>query len=89
MPDFPIVDTHIHLWDPSVLRYPWLDDVPFLNKPYLLEDYRNACGTVDVGTMIFVQCAPPSRRKSQRGRVGYIVVERRFKNPGDCGRGIT
>ena len=58
MPDFPIVDTHIHLWDPNILRYPWLDEVPFLNKPYLLEDYRNACGAVDVGTMIFVQCDP-------------------------------
>ena len=58
MPDFPIVDTHIHLWDPSILRYPWLDEVTFLNKPYLLEDYRNACGAVDVGTMIFVQCDP-------------------------------
>ena len=58
MANFPIVDTHIHLWDPSVLRYPWLDEVPFLNKPYLLEDYRNACGAVDVGTMIFVQCDP-------------------------------
>ena len=56
MADFPIVDTHIHLWDPSVLRYPWLEEVPFLNKPYLLADYRNACGETDVETMIFVQC---------------------------------
>ena len=56
MADFPIVDTHIHLWDPSVLRYPWLEEVPFLNKPYLLADYRNAYGETDVETMIFVQC---------------------------------
>ena len=56
MADFPIVDTHIHLWDPSVLRYPWLEEVPFLNKPYLLADYRNACREIDVETMIFVQC---------------------------------
>ena len=56
MADFPIVDTHIHLWDPSVLRYPWLEEVPFLNKPYLLADYRSACGETDVETMIFVQC---------------------------------
>ena len=56
MADFPIVDTHIHLWDPSVLRYPWLEEVPFLNKPYLLADYRNAYGEINVETMIFVQC---------------------------------
>ena len=53
--DFPIVDTHLHVWDSKLLRYPWLDDVPFLNKPYLLDDYRSACGPVEVEAMVFVQ----------------------------------
>ena len=53
---FPIVDTHLHLWDPANLRYPWLDGIPLLNKPYLLEDYGRACGNVRVEKMVFLQC---------------------------------
>jgi L-fuconolactonase len=53
---FPIVDTHLHLWDPANLRYPWLGGIPLLNKPYLLEDYRRACGNVRVEKMVFLQC---------------------------------
>jgi L-fuconolactonase len=53
--DFPIVDTHLHVWDTGLLRYPWLADVPLLNKPYLLEDFGTACGGVDVAAMVFVQ----------------------------------
>ena len=52
---FPLIDTHLHVWDPQLIRYPWLDDVPLLNKPYLLEDYDRACGSVAVEKMVFVQ----------------------------------
>ena len=56
MIDFPLVDTHVHLWDPQYLRYPWLDGNALLNKPYLLENYRAACGPVQVEKMVFLQC---------------------------------
>jgi L-fuconolactonase len=56
MPHFPLIDTHLHLWDPSYLRYPWLDSNQLLNKPYLLDQYRKACGAVQVEQMVFVQC---------------------------------
>jgi L-fuconolactonase len=55
MIDFPIVDTHLHIWDPEKIRYPWLADVPFLNKPYLIDDYKKACDPIVVEKMIFVQ----------------------------------
>ncbi len=55
MLDFPLIDTHLHVWDPRILRYPWLEDIPLLNKPYLLEDYDRASGPVAVEKMVFLQ----------------------------------
>lgn len=56
MPDFPIVDTHLHLWDLGRLNYPWLASVPLLNRNHLIADYRRACGPVQVAKMVFLQC---------------------------------
>jgi L-fuconolactonase len=56
MPAFPIVDTHLHVWDLGRLRYPWLAGVPKLNRNHLLDDYRRACGPVQVAKMVFLQC---------------------------------
>lgn len=56
MIDIPIVDAHVHLWDPARLRYPWLDNIPQLNRPHLLDDYRRACGPLRVERMVFLQC---------------------------------
>jgi L-fuconolactonase len=56
MINFPIVDAHLHLWDPARLRYAWLDANPLLNQPYLLDQYRRACGPVQVEQMVFLQC---------------------------------
>ena len=61
MPHFPIVDTHVHLWDPGRLRYPWLAGVPKLNRPLLVTDFDRACGPVAVGKIIFVECGRDSR----------------------------
>ena len=56
MPSFPIVDTHLHLWDLKRLRYPWLVNVPMLNRDHLIDEYRQACGPVQVAKMVFLQC---------------------------------
>ena len=56
MTNFPVVDTHVHFWDPQKLRYPWLDETPLLNKPHLLTDYRQATKGLPIERMVFVQC---------------------------------
>ena len=56
MPSFPIVDTHLHIWDLKRLRYPWLPNVPLLNRDHLIDEYRKACGPVQVAKMVFLQC---------------------------------
>ena len=56
MDNFPIVDTHVNLWHPKQLRYPWLKDVPNLNRPYLLHDYSDAYQDLNIESIVFVQC---------------------------------
>jgi L-fuconolactonase len=56
MPTEPVIDTHLHLWDPGLIRYPWLDQNALLNRPYLLNDYRAATQSVPIESMVFVQC---------------------------------
>ena len=40
MPSFPIVDSHVHLYDPSWLRYSWLQRVPKIDRRYDLGRLR-------------------------------------------------
>ncbi len=56
MPDFAIVDPHLHLWDQTRHQYPWLSDIPMLDRNFSLADYDEACGEVSVDTLVFVQC---------------------------------
>ena len=65
MIDFPMTDSHLHVWDPAILNYPWLDSVPSINKRFVLEDYRKAVGRFPVDRMVFVQCDVEA---SQSGR---------------------
>ena len=57
---FPVIDAHIHLWDLNKLVYPWLTNVPCINRSFVLSDYDTARGSQPVEAMIFVQgeCLP-------------------------------
>lgn len=55
MIDFPIVDSHVHLYDTRRLSYAWMKNVPLLNKPHLPADFRAACGSVEIEAFVFVE----------------------------------
>ncbi|MGD9290258.1 MAG: amidohydrolase family protein [Desulfobacterales bacterium] len=61
MLNLPIIDTHLHLCDYENITYPWIEEIPALQRSFLLDDYDRACGTVTVEKMVFVQyeCDPP------------------------------
>jgi L-fuconolactonase len=56
MPDFPIIDTHLHIWDPARLNYGWIKGNPLFEKPYHVEDYARDLGDVAVEAMVFLEC---------------------------------
>lgn len=57
MPKFPIVDSHVHLYDVKRFSYGWLAGVPKINRTYLLEDFDKARGPVAVDKIVFAEVA--------------------------------
>ncbi len=55
MPPFPIVDAHVHLWDPAYLRMDWLKSSELLNRPYGPDDYRAHTSMVSVDAFVYVE----------------------------------
>jgi L-fuconolactonase len=50
------VDSHVHLWDPAQLRYPWLGGLPALDRAFLPADFAAASASANVSKLIFIEC---------------------------------
>jgi L-fuconolactonase len=62
MPEFPIVDAHVHLYDAGTISFPWMERVPKLNRPHLPADFDRLTAGLDVEAMVFVEVdAAPGR----------------------------
>lgn len=56
MPNFPIIDTHLHIWDQSRIKLSGFAGNPLFNHPYHVEDYQRDCGALDIEAMVFLEC---------------------------------
>jgi L-fuconolactonase len=55
LPDFPIVDAHVHLYDPEYLSYPWMKDAPLLKKLHDTAYYSERSAPVKVEKIVFIE----------------------------------
>ena len=55
MPDFPIVDAHVHLCNPQRLSYGWMKNAPSLDRLVLPEHLVNAAAPVEIDRFVFVE----------------------------------
>jgi L-fuconolactonase len=56
MPDFPIIDSHIHLYDPERLSYGWIRTLPAsLQQAHGTVEFRAAVGTIAVERVVVVE----------------------------------
>jgi len=79
MPNIPIVDAHLHLWDPHRFRMAWLDHNPLLNQPYGLAEYRQQTARIEIAGMVYLQVEvePPYALLEARWAAGQAAADPR------------
>ncbi len=75
MPAFPIVDTHVHLWDPSRIPLAWGDEAPSINRRHLIAEYDEARGPVEVEAFVFLECDVVEGRHLDEARMVGEIAE--------------
>jgi L-fuconolactonase len=50
-----LVDSHIHFWDPRVLHYDWLSELPVLNRRFTPAELAQAAANIPLEKIVFVQ----------------------------------
>ncbi|SEN97933.1 L-fuconolactonase [bacterium A37T11] len=54
--NIPVTDSHVHLWDTELLSYPWLAEVPAIQKTLSLSHFQEASAAIPLAKLIFMQC---------------------------------
>lgn len=68
MPNFPIVDAHVHLYDPAAIGYAWMTEAPLLNSRHAPAEYATAIGPVTVEKLVFLEVAADAGREIDEAR---------------------
>ena len=52
-----MIDSHVHVWDPARVDYPWLVEAPALDRRFDVSDIDNELDAAGVVAVILVQAA--------------------------------
>ncbi|MGR3291116.1 MAG: amidohydrolase family protein [Paracoccaceae bacterium] len=56
MPDFPIIDAHLHIWDMNRLNYSAFKGHPLFGRSYHIEDFQRDSANLEIEAMVFLEC---------------------------------
>jgi L-fuconolactonase len=75
VPDFAIVDAHVHLYDPDVVRYGWMRGKPALAGLHGLAELDAARGSVEVRGMVWIEVgADPGQHQGEARWIARLAA---------------
>jgi L-fuconolactonase len=76
VPDFPIIDAHVHLWDPQYLSLPWLHGLPILQRPFLPTNLAEQSDDIPLTNIIVVEAAvAPEQAATEASWIAALAQE--------------
>jgi L-fuconolactonase len=74
MPDFAIIDAHVHLYDPSRVRYRWMDGKPVLAGSHGLAAFDAGRSAVAVDGIVWIEVgADPGPHLEEARRIAELA----------------
>jgi L-fuconolactonase len=74
MEDVPIIDAHVHLYDPGRIRYRWMRGTE-LDSPHLLAEFDAARGGVEVAGIVWIEAgADPGQHEQEASLVAGLAA---------------
>jgi L-fuconolactonase len=74
----PVVDAHVHLWNPDQFSMPWLADIPRLNRLYDLQEYREQTQGLPIIGIVYVEVGVTAQAALREAR---FVVDMAREEP--------
>jgi L-fuconolactonase len=68
LPDFPIVDAHVHIYDPTAISFAWMRGVPLLNKRHDPAYYDERTTGVTIDKLVFLEVDADEGRNLDEAR---------------------
>jgi L-fuconolactonase len=53
--ELPVIDAHVHFWDPQRFSIPWLESVPELRRPFGPAEYRQQTQGLPIVGLVYVE----------------------------------
>src|SRR3954471_8000334 len=70
MPPRRILDSHVHLIEPTRFTYPWMEQAPSLRRPFTPVEFRAATAGIPITEMIFIEVT--AAHEHSLGEVGWV-----------------